>query len=284
MEYWKNLKVGDIVFIRKDERIPADLVLLSTSNLNGTAYLETSTLDGEKHLKPRHAPKETQKCVKGSVDFGVQKKRKGKRRGKCSVDLKLEISIQNPTPSLYKFQGFIEMEVNERASKQFNPRFSQVTPKQTIKNIKSVPLTVKNFLFKGARIRNTEWVLAVVAYTGEETKIQINSSVSSSKMSRLESKMHMLIIFLFVIQTSCSILSAFGANLLNSIGDSSFSEFFEQTKVDENTGIARTAMRFFLLLNTMVPISLIVNIECVRLFQAIIISQNLELKSKSRNM
>jgi magnesium-transporting ATPase (P-type) len=36
---------------------------LTTENIEGTAYLETSTLDGEKHLKPRYCPKETLHCI-----------------------------------------------------------------------------------------------------------------------------------------------------------------------------------------------------------------------------
>ncbi len=57
--YWKDLTVGDVVIVQSDERIPADLVVLATSHKDGITHLETSTLDGEKHLKPRLAPKET---------------------------------------------------------------------------------------------------------------------------------------------------------------------------------------------------------------------------------
>lgn len=284
MEYWKNLKVGDIVIVGKDERIPADLVLISTSNENGVAYLETSTLDGEKHLKPRNCPKETLKCVKGELDFGDQSVNKKKRIGNCLVDLKMEMSIQTPSSSLYKFQGFIDLEVEERRRSSVSVKPNQVAPERRKKNIKSIPLTVKNFLFKGARIRNADWVLGVVAYTGLDTKIQINSSVSTSKLSRLEHIMHLMIIFLFLLQLCFSILSAFGTNMLNSIGESGFYKFFLVNDIDEDAGIAKTALRYFLLLNTMIPISLMVNIEIVRLFQAYIISKNLELKSKERDM
>lgn len=269
-----------------DERIPADLVLISTSSENGVAYLETSTLDGEKHLKPRYSPKETLRCVKGEVDFGEEKKKKKKRLGKCSVDLKLELSVQTPSSSLYKFQGFIEMEIRERRrSSILSFRQNQVAPKRKMsENIKQIPLTVKNFLFKGAKMRNTDWILGIVAYTGRDTKIQINSSVSTSKLSKLENMMHLMIMFLFVLQLCFSILSAFGTNMLNSVGDSGFYKFFLVNDVDEDAGIAKTAMRYFLLLNTMIPISLMVNIEVVRLFQAWVIGNNLELKSKERKM
>jgi len=40
------LHVGNLVYVRCDEQIPADLVLLATSNEDGICYIETSQLDG----------------------------------------------------------------------------------------------------------------------------------------------------------------------------------------------------------------------------------------------
>jgi magnesium-transporting ATPase (P-type) len=40
------LHVGSLVYVRCDEQIPADLVLLATSNEDGICYIETSQLDG----------------------------------------------------------------------------------------------------------------------------------------------------------------------------------------------------------------------------------------------
>lgn len=59
--------LGDLILVLKNERIPADLLLLSTDNPEGTGFLETSTLDGEKHLKPRYCPKETLNCLDHST-------------------------------------------------------------------------------------------------------------------------------------------------------------------------------------------------------------------------
>lgn len=67
VESWKNLQVGDCVLVLKDERFPADLLLLTSSNSDGAAYIDTSTLDGEKHLKPRFCCKETLDCLDGRL-------------------------------------------------------------------------------------------------------------------------------------------------------------------------------------------------------------------------
>ncbi len=48
---WMDLHVGEIVVIKKNEEIPADLIVLSSSDENGEAFIQTSSLDGEKNLK-----------------------------------------------------------------------------------------------------------------------------------------------------------------------------------------------------------------------------------------
>ena len=52
---WKNVKVGDIVKLKNRELVPADMVLLATSDANGLAYTMTANLDGETNLKLRKA-------------------------------------------------------------------------------------------------------------------------------------------------------------------------------------------------------------------------------------
>ena len=42
----RDLHVGDLVYVEANEAIPADMVLLLSSNEEGIAYMETSQLDG----------------------------------------------------------------------------------------------------------------------------------------------------------------------------------------------------------------------------------------------
>ncbi len=56
-DYWKNIKVGDILLINNNNEIPADLLILSCNDTEGTCYTETKNLDGESNLKPRQSMK-----------------------------------------------------------------------------------------------------------------------------------------------------------------------------------------------------------------------------------
>uniref|UniRef100_A0A8C5EY96 Phospholipid-transporting ATPase n=1 Tax=Gouania willdenowi TaxID=441366 RepID=A0A8C5EY96_GOUWI len=49
----RNIRVGDIVRVAKDETFPADLVLLSSDRADGTCHITTASLDGETNLKVR---------------------------------------------------------------------------------------------------------------------------------------------------------------------------------------------------------------------------------------
>ena len=49
--------VGDFVKLRSDESIPADILLLNTSDTNSVCHIETANLDGETNLKQREVVK-----------------------------------------------------------------------------------------------------------------------------------------------------------------------------------------------------------------------------------
>ncbi|KAK3014423.1 hypothetical protein RJ639_009092 [Escallonia herrerae] len=56
---WKDIQVGEIIKVSANETLPCDMVLLSTSDPTGVAYILTINLDGESNLKTRYAKQET---------------------------------------------------------------------------------------------------------------------------------------------------------------------------------------------------------------------------------
>ena len=43
---WKDIRVGDVVRLESDDFIPADMLVISSSEPEGLCYIETSNLDG----------------------------------------------------------------------------------------------------------------------------------------------------------------------------------------------------------------------------------------------
>jgi magnesium-transporting ATPase (P-type) len=68
----KDIRQGMIVLVKNREMVPADIVLLASSNDKGGAYIETSSIDGETNLKLRnspHLPKEILSSLREQLDF-----------------------------------------------------------------------------------------------------------------------------------------------------------------------------------------------------------------------
>lgn len=62
-----SLKVGDLVHLEKNQRVPTDLILLHTSEASGTCFIRTDQLDGETDWKLRVAVPECQKMDEGDL-------------------------------------------------------------------------------------------------------------------------------------------------------------------------------------------------------------------------
>ena len=243
-DYWKSVRVGDFVRIYNEDQIPADVVVLSTSDPDGACYVETKNLDGETNLKVRQA---------------LHSGRKIKHAKDCE-QTSFVIESEPPHANLYNYSGVATW--NQRNNKSPG---QQGTPM-------AEPITINNLLLRGCSLRNTEWVLGVVVFTGQETKIMMNAGTTPTKRSRIARDLNWDVIYNFVILFFMCFVSGVVQGITWSQGDNSI-DFFEFGSFG-GTPPLNGLITFFaavILFQNLVPISLYISLEIIRTAQAFFI-------------
>ncbi|KAE8894951.1 Phospholipid-transporting ATPase [Phytophthora fragariae] len=233
---WESIQVCDLVRIHEREAIPADGIILASSEENGSCFIDTSNLDGEANLKSRESLRVTAKFV-----FDKTSRDKAKYFIKC----------EQPDQDLYRFAGNLSVD-----SKMYS-------------------LSEKQFLPRGSTLMNTKWVMMLVVYTGHDTKVMKNARAAHHKLSHLEIRMSRTVVFVFFIQV-----------LLCAIAACVHHFNFKDTQM-EQLGDDHTAklegillfLSFIVLMNTLIPISLVVTVEIIKTVHAKFITWD----SKMRN-
>ncbi|XP_010540082.1 PREDICTED: probable phospholipid-transporting ATPase 4 [Tarenaya hassleriana] len=240
---WKKIKVGDIVKVKKDDFFPADLLLLSSSYEDGICYVETMNLDGETNLK-----------VKRSLEVTLPTD-----DDESFENFRATIRCEDPNPSLYTFVGNLEYE-------------RQI-----------FPLDPSQILLRDSKLRNTAYVYGVVVFTGHDTKVMQNSTSSPSKRSRIERTMDYIIYTLLVLLILISCVSSTGFAWETKFHMSNW--WYLRPDEPENltnpsnpiyAGVVHL-ITALLLYGYLIPISLYVSIEVVKVLQATFINQDLHM-------
>ena len=143
----KDLEVGDIVFVEGEDTFAADMILLKSSN-EVNAFIQTSSLDGEKNLKKRFVPKSLEALTKPVSE------KEYLLGGKCTT--------LPPDKDLKSFVGTLKVS---------NKVFS---------------LNIQQLMLKDSKLKNTSWIIGAVVYTGKHTKVMMNSQKARVKRSNLE--------------------------------------------------------------------------------------------------
>ncbi|KAI9219490.1 hypothetical protein BC828DRAFT_386043 [Blastocladiella britannica] len=235
---WHELAVGDLVRVKKDRPVPADMVLMRTSLEQGTCYIQTSQLDGESNLKQRQAVPLIQNSVNSLDDVAA---------------FQGSIECEDPNEDLYNFDGSITMAGNAK-----------------------VPLTIGNLLLRGTTLRNTPEIIGMVIFSGEETKIRMNANRNKrAKTPNLEKQTNHVVIIIFAFVLFLSVISTIACTKWT---EASAARWFLGNIANlEKTSFISVFFTFVILYNTMIPISLYVTLEIVKLVQAMFINNDLAM-------
>ena len=239
-----ELQVGNLLLIKDLETFPADLIFLASDHPLGLCYIETSSLDGEKGLKAKNALRETE-IVKNTENL----------QEIC------EWEIEGPAPDamIYQFQGTIHMKGNNNR----------------------VLLNHRQFLPRGAKLKNSQWVIGVVVYTGFDTKVMRNSENSKVKQSKIEKRTNKYLVGILIFQLICCLTSAIGFMIWTSQKSEGHWYIYKEQKDSQFIDAILIFFTYFLLNNTMIPISLIVSLEFVKVAQAFFINHDEDLFTES---
>lgn len=213
-------------------------------------------LDGETNHKSRQAVSYTNSLLATPADLAAFEGEQPFLSSPClrswayaNITLSGTVVTEMPDPNLYQFDGYLQLPMRQTQIRS------------------SFPLTINNILLRGTLLRNTAYVYGLVAFTGEETKIRLNSTMSHTKSPRLQRAINRAVIAMFIFLIALSALFSTLSIMWNR-HDHASAWYLHQTHQDE----AGTVFQFIILFNTLIPISLYVTMEIVKLLQALYIS------------
>eukprot|EP00698_Gefionella_okellyi_P023878 TRINITY_DN827_c0_g1_i1.p1 TRINITY_DN827_c0_g1~~TRINITY_DN827_c0_g1_i1.p1 ORF type:complete len:1107 (-),score=195.10 TRINITY_DN827_c0_g1_i1:3170-6490(-) len=227
----QDVIVGDILQVDHEEKFVADLLLLTTTSSDGSCFVETSNLDGETNLKPRVADKTTV----------------GLHDPKTLATTPMQLKCKPPSIALNDFEGQLRVGTN-------------TSP---------IAVGAEQLLLRGARLKITATVFALVVFTGADTKLVRNQAPPPSKLSRIERFLNRTLIMLFLLQLILCLLSA----ILSVVwelhhGQQAWYLEIRTTMGQAIVGGIEIFFTFIALYNYMIPISLYVSVELAKLVGA----------------
>lgn len=142
---------------------PTDLIVCATSEEENVCYVETKNLDGETNLKSRHAIPELTHLRTSSI---------------IATQAKFAVEAEPADVNMFAFNAAVII-LDGRLGKDGKPL--------------RCPANLNTVLLRGTVVRNTDWVIGVVAMTGRDTKIVLNSGGTPSKRSKVERLMNPMV-------------------------------------------------------------------------------------------
>ncbi|KAI9247690.1 hypothetical protein BDA99DRAFT_525768 [Phascolomyces articulosus] len=272
---WQDLRVGDFVYLRNDDAVPADIAILSTSEQDGLCYVETQNLDGETNLKIMRSLQATSEI--NTVDD-------------CKRS-EFYIESEAPHANLYTYNGALKFKVDmddfneeDEGSGGMSPMVispsSELEPMEEddyeVSHEKTEAITSSSVLLRGCVVRNTGWVIGLVLFTGNETKIMLNSGKTPSKRSKIEKATNPHVIANFVLLFVLCVICSIAASIVYSTPTSA--DFFESK--DAESAVMEGFLMFWTTLviyQNIIPISLYISVQIVKTAAAYFIHTDIDM-------
>lgn len=280
----KDLAVGDVVVLSKDQRVPADVVILksfSTENVGGSEETQEVPRRSEALMDLGEGASEPDADVQNEAAKGEELDNKttsadpsgggeafirtdqldGETDWKLrlasplaqtlppSEYLRLRITGGKPDKKVNEFLGTIEL-LPKQHGRAYDPPEGEAPSEEVIL---SNPLTIDNTAWANTVLASSTTVHAAVLYTGPQTRAALSTSPSRSKTGLLELEINSLVKILCFLTAFLSLLLVAFEHYHPS-GSSSGSSSGQQPWYV-------AAMRFLILFSTIVPISLRVNLD-----------------------
>ncbi|KAJ2780447.1 hypothetical protein GGI15_003533 [Coemansia interrupta] len=139
-----------------------------------------------------------------------------------------------------------------------------------------VPFSISNVLLRGMTLRNTDWIVGIVLYTGEQTKIVLNSGPTPYKRSRIERMMNIQVLMSFGFVFATSFIVALVGGLKYAKPEQHYSLYVDTSMAKGTYGFALFWSAMIMLQN-IIPIALYVSIEFVKSWHAYWIYQDINM-------
>jgi len=160
-----KIKVGDLIKINCNQRIPTDMVLLRTSEKTGSCFIRTDQLDGETDWKLRLAVPITQKLPSDE----------------SLAYMNAQVYAEKPQKDIHKFVGTFTYFPE-------NPEEMETT----------IPLEVENTLWANCVVAQGTSI-GLVIYTGKDNRSVMNISKPNTKVGSVDWEINRLTKILMVI-------------------------------------------------------------------------------------
>jgi magnesium-transporting ATPase (P-type) len=249
----QDLKVGELVRVKQNDEIPADVLVLATSNDHGQCFVMTANLDGESSLKSRYAPPGFwkpmyQQCF--TKDGHLEPAAFATLNGAV-------VTCEPPNRRIDRFKGSLVLGKDE-----------------------VLDLDISHLLLRGTQLRDTKWAVGVVIYTGDDTRVRQNSSNTSIKKSWLYQFINRVTVWVVVAQVVILLVAVWLEKQM--VGADAVQKnpyIADETKYATTVDYMWVFLAYMLLFSNFVPISLQVTVDFTRYFQAHVIERDSKFAS-----